>query len=166
MLQVVRRTRRASGVLGVVGAMRNQRRRWVIPLILPAALLAGLATCGWVSFGSAAVPFQYLSGRSIIVNPRVGVVDTSGGLGSVTRAKFHIINMAAKPLRLIGTQSSCTCLVTGGLSATVQSWGRHELDVAIHLKDGDRPVDETLILFADDGRMQSIPLSVRGAASR
>ncbi len=98
------------------------------PLLIPLAL----AAFGVVRYGSVRAAFAAMNGRAILVDAETKSfgVATEDETATVT---FIVSNLSAKPIRLLGSYTSCSCTVPDALPVRIEPKRSHRLRVNIHM---------------------------------
>lgn len=141
---------------------RIRVHRWFCtPAVIAGALLTILAGVSYLRFGSVSAGLSYLAGERLIVDSRnkdFGQV----GEGRDQTVRFRLTNLTGKAVRIIGAESSCTCVIAEDLPVTVQRAANATLTVAV--RKGTKPgaVNETIRFYTDCVEKPQLSLRVVG----
>lgn len=131
----------------------------------PVLMLAALSGGSWVIFGSPDAAFCYLRGERVLVHPSIGLVDLPSS-DSTARVTFKVNNLSGTPMKLVGAKTFCTCVLVNQLPTTIEPWGHYDLEVVVRPKVEGEAIEQSLILYTDNGWVHSVPLSVRSRRHR
>ena len=73
---------------------------------------------------------------------------------------FQLTNTSSQPIRLLGADSSCTCVMATGLPMDFAPGTRKTLEVRFKPKKLDVPIDESIRLFTNRANQQVISLII------
>lgn len=132
-----------------------------VALPLTSVVLAGLATWGARQFGSVGGALAFLNGDRLIPDAYAKSFGI-GEVGSSPRVVFNLANKSARPIKVVGARSSCTCMALDGLPATVEAGSSLELRVDVQPADKPRRVAGTVIVYSDCEEQPYVSLSVSG----
>lgn len=141
---------------------RRRVMSWLVKTLALVGLgLALLAAVGIHIFGSAASAPAYLRGDGLIPDAYTKSfgTDWEGDRASVA---FSLRNYTEEPIRVLGSNSSCTCLVTSGLPVVIPSHGETVLRVSAARKVGLRQYSERVRVLTNSDK-RPLVLSVRGS---
>ncbi len=111
-------------------------------------------------FGSLRHAWLFASGlRLIIDDPEVRLAD--GKPGESRDAAFLAHNLSDHPIRIFGVTTSCSCVATDNLPATVPPKGIKELRLTLHLgQAASGTVNQTAVYHTDDPTAPSLGVKV------
>ena len=137
---------------GPGGASQRERAMsWMATtLVLLNLGLAALLLAGVHGFGSVASAVAYLRGNRLIPD------EFAKNIGSATEAghpsvTFCLTNWTQQPIKVLGAQTSCTCLMASDLPAVVPPQGQFTLRLSARAKSGLGPYSTQVRLFTDHG---------------
>jgi Protein of unknown function (DUF1573) len=136
------------------------RRSVAATVVLATLGLGSLALVGTYRFGSLASALAYLRGDRLIpdaYSKAFGVVDK----GERPTVEFSIANSMERPVKILGANVSCTCLVTSGLPIVVPAYGRAALRVSARSKGRTGSYSQRLEVVTDVGELPLV-LTVKG----
>jgi hypothetical protein len=140
---------------------RKRSMSWMATTLVLANVGLVLLLVGAVSwFGSVTAAVAYLQGESLIPDARV----KSFGVASLNdrpTVNFSLKNRAKRPIKIVGTASSCSCLITSTFPIVIEPWGEAVLSVRVGAKRKVGPFSERLRLITDTG-VSNVSLTVRG----
>lgn len=140
---------------------RKKAMSWLtVTIILINVGFASLLAVGIYQFGSVASALAYLRGDGLI--PDAYAKDFGTVSNEVQHSvEFLLSNYSKQPIKLLGTNSSCTCLTTDDLPVIVPPNGNTTLRVTVRAKSGPGSYFERLSVITDRGGPYLL-LSVRG----
>ena len=139
----------------------DRRRRLTITVAAAVLVLSMVVVAGSWRFGSFTAALDALSGFRLLVDSdakSVGAVEPSGE----RVVAFQLSNRSDRPILLLGSQVSCSCLRGKPLPITIPSGGSRPYEVRFHAKPKLGIVAETLTLFTDDPQRPRLVLKVEG----
>ena len=125
----------------------------------PAMLVTYLAfTFHFGSFGSG---IRYLNGDRILVSHSIS------DLGEfqpkqIKITRFELINRGSKVIQIIGSKSTCSCVMTSDLPQSINPGSMANLVVKVHPSQPAGSFSEQLTLYTDSNRQHTIELRVEG----
>ena len=131
--------------------MRTTWLSFLIRCVLGAIVLIGLF-CLWAyaEFGSLAVAAAYLRGERLMIRP---VVFDLGELreGEQRELSFEATNLGGVPVRIVGSRSNCSCVVTNELPMTVPAGTSRQVNVFVKgaFPDGTAVFSRDVVFFSD-----------------
>jgi len=137
---------------------RGHRLR--LPYLVGAASVF-LAFLIWYIFGSLPVALRFLRGERLILEPsqlRVGQLSTSTPVLASTRIR----NYTSGPVRLLGSNGRCTCVVAQELPATIPAGGTYELAIEVRALPNKQVVDEAIVIYTDNRKHPRLGVRVSG----
>lgn len=111
-------------------------------------------------FGSAASALAYLRGDSLIPDTYSKSFG-SVGKGERPAVSFALRNYTKRPIKVLGTNSSCTCLVTSSLPIVVAPNDETILSVSARAKSNSGQFSERLRVLTDSAETNLV-LRVQG----
>ncbi len=78
----------------------------------------------------------------------------------VQMVAFRMTNTSSQPIRILGAQSSCTCVMATGLPLNFAPGTTKTLEVRFKPKTMDGPIRESVRVFTDRPGQQIIPLTI------
>lgn len=127
--------------------------------------MVGLATHSRFHFGSVSNGLKYLQGHVFDIQPEVFLFTTSST--SDTTATFEIENLSEHAAKLIGSKTSCGCVVVNGLPLTFSAREKKRLQIAVNLKDvvEDGRFSQSVTFYTDAVRQPMIAAQIEGTVS-
>lgn len=121
---------------------------WASTAILVCIGCALLLAAGINWFGSASSAVAYLRGDRLIPDA------FAKSFGTVSKSEqpsveFLLRNFTKQPIKVLGSDSSCTCLVVSDLPLIIPPNGRAILRVSTRAKTGSRPYSERVRVLTD-----------------
>jgi hypothetical protein len=118
---------------------------WIVGVLIIAGGVAGVAH---LRFGSLPSGLAYLRGERLLINP------ATTHLGQVTRGEsadlhFRFTNFTGRPVRILGSQSSCTCLAVTELPVTIPSGDSLDVTVGVDFSSKGDEYRQVLTFFTD-----------------
>jgi Protein of unknown function (DUF1573) len=112
-------------------------------------------------FGSVASSLAYLRGEGLIPD---AYARSFGTVSKRTRpsVEFSLTNYTEQPIKVLGSNSSCTCLVTSDLPMVIPPSGRAILKVSARAKSRLGPYSERVSILTDSSESKLV-LNVQGA---
>jgi Protein of unknown function (DUF1573) len=145
----------------LVAALRAQKSslKWLAATLLAASIGLGcLAASGVYLFGSVRNALGYVNGQRLFAQPE-GLVSTVSGQAR----EFSVIvsNLGKRPVRIVGAQSSCSCLIPLGPPADVPANGRCTVKVRFRPKQKQvGRFTQSIGLFTDDPNQRRLGVLV------
>ncbi|MFO0960897.1 MAG: DUF1573 domain-containing protein [Isosphaeraceae bacterium] len=138
------------------------RLSWVLRNTLAAVLvLAGVSAWGLARFGSIPSALAYARGDRLIPDARslsFGRVDP----GSTVEVGTGLTNHADRPIQLIGSNASCSCLLPEELPVVISPGGSHRFKIGIDSHARRGVVHERIVIFTDSPTQSQVGLTVSG----
>lgn len=129
-----------------------------VTLSLTLGLLAAGAGYGRLRFGSVSATLDSLRGRSVLVDERaksiIGVRP-----GSQVVMSYALTNISDRPVRIIGSSSSCECTTIEEMPITLPPSETRTVSARITISEHNPNSSGTLRLFTDEPRSPEIALS-------
>ena len=117
---------------------------------------------GWARFrfGTTSAALESISGRRLIADSRTQFVE---GLepGSTRKAVFRLRHPAGRPVRIVGSRSSCTCTVAEGIPLTLAPSESRTINVSVHGPDQKPVIEETVSLITDMKEQPVFSLNIK-----
>ncbi len=130
-------------------------------VLLTIAGIASVILWGQVRFGSVSACFRYVAGDRFLVDSPLksfGSVQT----GQVALVSFRLTNMSSQAVRLLGSQSSCKCVLPGYPLAGIPPYSSCDLKIRVTPGPMIGTFKESVVLFTDAPGRRAVPLIVRG----
>jgi len=126
----------------VTAPQRAVKRNWVrlnFPIIAVSIASAGMiltTAWAWMRCGSIerAVSY-YLMGRTLILDSAEKSFGTTAP-GARRMVTFKLTNWGSEPIRVLGCQSSCSCLIRDDLPFTIPGGETRDFNVAVTVPEG------------------------------
>ena len=136
-------------------------RRGLLVAALSGVLLASLGLWGRWRFGSISAGIAYLSGEPIYLDRET--LDF-GKVGPHTdqSAVIKLLNLTDSELRLVGSQSSCSCTFLDSLPATLHPRERKAFRIKVHPRPGSDRFEETIDIFTNHPARNRVRVRVVG----
>jgi len=135
--------------------------QWLaITVILVILGFASLIMVGIFWFGSIASALAYLRGDGLIPDAYTKSFGTAT-LNERPSVEFLLSNYTKQPIKVLGSNSTCTCLVTSNLPLIIPPNGKAILKVNARSKSRSRPYSERVRVLTDSGESKLF-LSVQG----
>ena len=85
-------------------------------------LVCVIATVGWLQFGRLSTALAYVKGERLMIVPRVKLL---GGVpaGESRSIEFRVSNWTGHAIRILGTATTCTCIVVDEFTEEVIASG-------------------------------------------
>lgn len=128
-------------------------------VIIAFVCLAVLAVILHVRFGSLRNGFQYLRGHRLLIDPPAAQVGTVNS-GEVRDVLFHLTNHAEKTVRILGCETSCSCMVARGLPATMGPGETAEVVITVTFKTSGNGDFFQPLSFMTDLEGTRVPASI------
>ncbi len=148
------------------GTPRKRRLSWMATTIILTnlGLVISVLWC-FVKFGSFACALAYLAGDRLIPD---SYARTFGSVrsGDIIEVHFHISNYANIPIRILGSSSTCTCVVAEELPLSIPPSEGHSLRVKVSSGSVLGTKWEKLKLFTDLPQQPTLVLAVKGRVVR
>lgn len=129
-------------------------------LALSTVTLAVLSLVAVARYGSIRIGLLATTGQQLVSEETEQSVGKLG-VGERRVVPFHLRNLTARPITIVGAQANCTCTSAERLPMVVPAGGRLPLHVTYHAQ---RPteVSEAVRLFTDSERNKQIIVRVTG----
>jgi hypothetical protein len=133
---------------------------WASRLIGVVVLSLAFVLWSVVQFGSPSVAISYFRGERLVVDqPTLSVEE--GKAGDVRNVEFTVRNIGRSPIRVVGANTSCTCVVFSDLPLTVPGRGFHVLKLAAKYRaQGD--LLQAVTYYSDCPTQPELPIEIRG----
>jgi Protein of unknown function (DUF1573) len=147
--------------MSLVAALREQKSSltWLAATLVAASVGIGcLAAAGVYLLGSVGNALGYVNGQRLFAQPE-GLVSTASGQAR----EFSVIvsNLGKRPVRILGAQSSCSCLIPLGPPADVPANGRCTVKVRFRPKRKQvGRFTQSIALFTDDPNQRRLGVRV------
>lgn len=106
--------------------------RHVLSTLAPVifATVVFVALVGWATaqFGSLAAARAFLRGESLVVEPMIISLGTVKA-GKPAIATFHVRNLTARDVRIVGSRGTCECVALTKMPVVVPARGTLDLEV-------------------------------------
>jgi Protein of unknown function (DUF1573) len=143
-------------------ATKKRPLSWMsLTLIITNIGLVSIAAIALYVFGSFGAALAYFSGDRLIADAysrSVGIVS----VGEQHAVFFKIRNMSNQTVRIVGADSSCTCLVTDQLPVVLPPHGVFRLRIGVRPKSQPGQIAERVSLITDREGQQSLNLKISG----
>jgi hypothetical protein len=127
-------------------------------VLIGGSLLAAVVLFYAWRLSSLSLALAYVEGERLVVSPLdvdLGECDSK----SNHVATFTLTNLAAGPIRIVGSRESCNCLRLGELPITIEP--RQSRDISIRaFVAGKAEYSQAIILYVDDGGLRSVALRI------
>jgi len=136
------------------------------PLLVIGLTLGISAAClgyGHRRFGSFEATIDFVRGQRLLVDSQsraFGEVPTS----SEFKLRYLMTNMTGRPVRLVGSRSSCTCSMVDQSASVLPNGESREIVVQVTAPDQPREVSGVIEVVTDDPEFLRFPLSFQGRA--
>jgi len=123
--------------------------------------LLALVLWAYISFGSLRIGLAFLRGEKLLpdaYSKSFGTVEA----GKVQDVVFNLKNHSSTPISLIGSSSSCSCVVTGRIVGVVPAGGEWPLRVTVRTAGRKGDISEKLNVFTDSPSTPQVHLRVAG----
>lgn len=134
-------------------------------LVLALGLLTSLTIFAYWHYGSLHTAVVVWKGEPIMVDSAItslGKVESGMKLYRVVNLRNH----SGKPVRIIGSMGTCTCLVPDELPITIPARGTHRLQVLVTVPPISRTkggvIDQSITLLTSVPTQPELPLRVTG----
>ena len=134
-------------------------------LALALGLLAVLIILVYWRYGSLHAAQAVWRGEPISVDSAItSLGQVEGGMKIYRVVKLR--NHSGKPVRIIGSMSTCTCVVPDELPVTIPANGVHQLQVLVSVPDISRTkdgvIDQSIRLLTSVPTQPEVPLRITG----
>ena len=132
-------------ILGVIAA-----------IFLVAVFIAALR----IEFGSIGNAIAYFDGQGVTVDRVVqdlGTVDPD----KVIDVTFNLVSLREQPLRIVGANSTCTCVLPPEIPMTLQPFVSTPLTFKFSTPEPSQRFQQAIHLYFD-GPVSAVELSIRG----
>ena len=122
-------------------------------------VVAGLAIVHW-KFGSLANAAAYADGKAVRVDQPVqdlGVVEPQQAI----KITFNVTNLQGEPLRIVGANSTCSCVLPPEVPLTLQPLVATPLALTFFAPEAGQPFEQKVSLYLD-GPLPAVKLAFRG----
>lgn len=136
---------------------------WITMTVLMAAvgvlLLAGV---GIARYGSVSASLAAMRGRGIIADA------TTKSIGDVREGQYKYVksklnNITSGPVRIVGSQSSCSCTIAENALPMIIGAGSDEvLNISVHVPSQPTRFEQIVVLFTDKREQPYVRLRVTG----
>lgn len=127
-----------------------------------AVILAAVGGAFWLSAETPGDTLARIRGVAISIDPEI--IDVGrGNQGDQRVVQAWMVNHTDRPVRIVGGTSTCSCVATDGLPATVPPHGRAAIAVKVKLKGTTGLFLQKYYFIVDDNqKQQSLVASVVG----
>ena len=127
------------------------------------ALLLGAVVVGFARWrtGSMGRVWPYLAGQRLLIEPmhlELGDV----GKGKSLERELRVLNLGSKPVKLVGSQSSCGCVAMDEFPIVIPAGADYALKLKIGTSDKSGPFAHTVKFFSDAPGHMSVIVTVTG----
>lgn len=150
----------------------------------PAVLFPRIVRCEWCSLSSVSVALVCLGVALALGVMAFGTLDRATAFlanktysiapgninlgvssqGDIREADVHISNWSARPLRVVGGTSTCSCLTTSDLPCTIEPGETATLRIKIRFPDSEGRSQHLAKFILDADGWQEVPFQVAGYA--
>ena len=138
---------------------------WCATTVIIICLTLGvIVVYGCVRFGSVRSAVAYLRGQRLIVDSQ----SRSAGalaIGDRRFVQFKLGNHSVHPVTVLGSRSSCTCLVAEDLPFAIPPSGTRQVRVRVHPVEGQGPFTQRVTLFTDCPGQAEVVLQISGSVA-
>jgi hypothetical protein len=134
-------------------------------LALALGLLAALVILAHWRYGSLHAALAVWGGEPISVDwtiTSLGKVESGMKVYRVVKLRNH----SGKPVRIVGSMTTCTCVVPDELPITIPAHGAHQLQVLVNVPDINRTkdgvIDQSIDLLTSVPTQPALPLRITG----
>lgn len=135
---------------------------WLLKSLTGVAIILGLLTAVVIwYFGSLAPAVAYIKGDRLLIHP----TEISFGEaypGEKRTLHFRLWNFTGGPVRLLGTNSTCSCLTTESFPLVITEGERRTLEVVVSAPYRAANVDVSTIYFTDWSGKPSFSFRTQG----
>ena len=134
----------------------------MIALALSIVLLGGSAGIGVHRFGSLSHTLAYARGVRLLADePTMDLGPMEAG--SRMTFAFRLTNLTGRPIKLIGAQTSCSCMVVDDLPTTIPPLQSRAIPVGIEApSQADMPASGSVRFFTDEPDALELALGYTG----
>ena len=114
-----------------------------------------------VGAGSMGRVWPYLAGQRLLIEPmhlELGDV----GKGKSLERELRVLNLGSKPVKLVGSQSSCGCVAMDEFPIVIPAGADYALKLKIGTSDKSGPFAHTVKFFSDAPGHMSVIVTVTG----
>ena len=130
-------------------------------LICTNLALLCLVGWAWFHFGSIRRALDYASGERLLVDSKTKSFGTVE-VGARPTIRFRLTNMSDRTINLIGSVSTCSCVVAANLPASVASGRDFEFEVSVKTSAQSKDVAQMVTLQTDQIGDPSIRFRIVG----
>jgi hypothetical protein len=134
----------------------------LIPVGAGAVAFLGLLA-GWAYFhsGSLALVLPFLGGERLFIEPTaIQLGDQEPG--AAAEPVVRIVNSTGKQVRVVGAETSCSCVALDDLPLSIPAGESRELQFKVHVGRRRHEIAETVRLFTDYADRPVFIVTVRG----
>lgn len=137
--------------------------RWIITTTacVGAGLLL-LLTFAWSRYGTVIAATHALRGDPIICD-RYTTTVAPGGQKQI--CEFRLTNRSARAIRLLGAQTTCTCVVVTGLPRSLAAGELLVLQVRVRPDGRDPSFSTSIRIFTDESTLPALELQLASGAA-
>jgi hypothetical protein len=147
--------------MSVVTALRAWKASltWLAATVLAASVGLGcLAAVGVYLFGSVGNAVGYMKGQRVFARPEALVSTVTG---KAREFSVTVSNLGKRPVRILGVQSSCSCVATHGIPVDLPANSRCTIKANFRPKGKQTGrFTQTLRLFTDEPNQQHLDVLV------
>lgn len=115
-----------------------------------------------LKFGSIAVALAYVRGDEAVVVPASSDFGRLS-IGETAALSYRLTNLSDRPIRLMGSQSSCDCTLLAGLPRTVNSGDSLDLKATLRTSKETGVVTGRIRVFTDSNAQSEVVLAYTGS---
>lgn len=124
------------------------------------AISLGFVAFAEYRYGGIRVFVRSIRGETVILDPsRFNLGSITVGETIVRQSFLH--NYTSEPIRILGANSQCSCVVAEDLPAIVPPGESYTINVRIK-PEAKRKIEETIVLFTDHPAKQKLSIGVSG----
>jgi hypothetical protein len=141
------------------------QRSWLLWLaraaVCAAILLLGAYLIVWQWLGSSEAAWALLRGEELAVVPvTLDIGDCRPG--DVKACQLRVVSMSSSRVALTGMHTSCSCIVTSALPATLEPRGALTLRMTVHPSGDAGDFARQAVLYTDSQYSPELPIVVVG----
>ena len=120
------------------------------------------AIVGIRRFGSIPASLDYLSGERLLMSrDEVSIGETHRGDNLIV--SMTVVNASTKPVRILGSSRSCSCMSETDLPFTLGPGEKRSLPLSVRITGKPRRFDESVEIYSDNPSRSRLTFRVTGS---
>lgn len=143
-------------------AAKSRTLPFIAQVVAMSALFAvGMFGFAWWQAGSVDLVWPWLRGDRLVFEPTR--IDCGDVLKSAIIEKpIRVVNLSSKPLSLLGSQESCSCITLGEFPVVIPPGKEHHLKLKIGVSQNAGPFEHSIKFFSDDRGYSTAVVTISG----